>query len=82
MFTGVFNEMQPNEIAALMSCLVYDERSDDQVSNLKNERLIQAFDVLLENAKRVLQVYQKAKINIDEVIFLKEKKKAYKNFID
>ena len=67
MFTGVFNEMNPSEIAALMSCLVYDERSDDQNANLKNERLIQAFDILLDNAKRILQVYQKAKINIDEV---------------
>jgi len=70
MFTGVFNEMSPSEIAALMSCLVYDERSDDQNANLKNERLIQAFDILLDNAKRILQVYQKAKINIDETEYL------------
>ncbi len=74
MFTGVFNEMTPAEIAALMSCLVYDERSDDQNANLKNERLIQAFDVLLDNAKRILQVYQKAKINIDEVKNFSKKK--------
>jgi len=74
MFTGVFNEMSPSEIAALMSCLVYDERSDDQNANLKNERLIQAFDILLDNAKRILQVYQKAKINIDEVRIFEKKK--------
>jgi len=69
MFTGVFNEMEPAEIAALMSCLVYDERSDDMTVNFKNERLTQALDILMDNAKRILQVYQKAKINIDEVIF-------------
>jgi len=70
MFTGVFNEMEPSEIAALMSCLVFDERSDDMTVNFKNERLTQALDILMDNAKRILQVYQKAKINIDEVNFL------------
>ena len=67
MFSGVFNEMTPSEIAALMSCMVYDEKTDDVNANFKNERLTQAFDILLDNAKRILQVYQKAKINIDEV---------------
>lgn len=67
MFSGVFNEMSPSEIAALMSCMVYDEKTDDVNANFKNERLTQAFDILLDNAKRILQVYQKAKINIDEV---------------
>ena len=67
MFSGVFNEMSPSEIAALMSCMVYDEKTDDVNSNFKNERLTQAFDILLDNAKRILQIYQKAKINIDEV---------------
>ncbi len=67
MFTGVFNEMEPNELAALMSCLVYDEKSDDMVTNFKNERLTQALDILTDNAKRILQFYQKAKIHIDEV---------------
>lgn len=68
MFTGVFNEMEPAEIAALMSCMVYDEKTDETAPNFKNDRLAQAFDILLDNAKRILQVYQKAKINIDEVI--------------
>ena len=67
MFSGVFNEMSPSEIAALMSCMVYDEKTDDVNANFKNERLTQAFDILLDNAKRILQIYQKAKINIDEV---------------
>lgn len=67
MFTGVLNEMEPSEIAALMSCMVYDEKTDEVTAHLKNERLTQAFDVFMDNAKRILQVYQKAKINIDEV---------------
>lgn len=67
MFTGVLNEMEPSEIAALMSCMVYDEKTDEAGANLKNERLTQAFDIFMDNAKRILQVYQKAKINIDEV---------------
>ena len=50
-----------------MSCMVYDEKTDDVNANFKNERLTQAFDILLDNAKRILQIYQKAKINIDEV---------------
>ena len=70
MFTGVLNEMEPSEIAALMSCMVYDEKTDEVSANLKNERLTQAFDIFMDNAKRILQVYQKAKINIDEVILL------------
>ena len=52
MFTGVFNEMEPSEIAALMSCLVYDEKTDETVTQFKNERLTQALDILLDNAKK------------------------------
>ena len=70
MFSGVFNDMQPNEITALLSCLVHDERTNENVVNIKNERLSKALLVLFEHAKRILKVYQESKLIIDEVLIL------------
>ena len=42
MFAGILNEMEPNEIAAILSVLVYDEKSSAEGGKLiviKNERL-------------------------------------------
>ena len=67
MFSGMFQDMDPSELAALLSCLVYDERNSDMNYTFKNQKLADLHNVLLEHGKRVFKVYQDAKINIDEV---------------
>ena len=67
MFSGMFNDMEPNAITALLTCLVHDERSNENVVNIKNEKLSKALLVLYDQAKRILKVYQESKLNIDEV---------------
>lgn len=67
MFSGIFNDLDPHEIAALLSCVVHDENSADSNVNIKNEKLSKAYATMMEQAKRIVKVYQEAKINIDEV---------------
>jgi len=67
MFSGIFQEMEPGYIAALLSCMVYDERSNDTNIAIKNEKLLELYNTLLDHAKRIFKIYQDAKINIDEV---------------
>jgi len=69
-FSGVFNEMEPNAISALLTCLVHDERTTDNIVNLKNEALSKALLVLLDHAKRVFKVFQDSKLNVEETEYL------------
>lgn len=69
MFSGIFQEMEPGHIAALLSCLVFDEKSNDTNFAIKNEKLLEYYNILLDHARRIFKVYQDAKINIDEVGF-------------
>jgi len=39
MFAGLFNEMEANEIAALLSCLIHDENNSKEKCSIKNDRL-------------------------------------------
>lgn len=62
-FNGAFNELSPGLTAALCSCLVYQEKSSD---NLKlSEELSAPFRVLKEAAKQIGQVCIESKITLD-----------------
>eukprot|EP00744_Colponema_vietnamica_P010658 GILI01015046.1.p1 GENE.GILI01015046.1~~GILI01015046.1.p1 ORF type:complete len:504 (-),score=165.34 GILI01015046.1:161-1618(-) len=63
MFNGVFNEMEVDHIVALLSCLVFEERSDDQPR--LREELEGPFRQLQETARRIAQVSQESKLEID-----------------
>jgi len=67
MFSGLFNEMESNEIAALLSSLVHDESSNAEKTGIKQEKLAKFYGVLLEHGRRICKIYNESKINIDEV---------------
>ena len=67
MFAGLFNEMEPNEIAGLLSSLVHDESQNNEKMGIKQENLAKIYGVLLEHCRRIVKVYNESKINIDEV---------------
>lgn len=70
-FSGFFNDMQPAEIAAVMSCMVHDESGADKAKfMLKNDTLNLAYQKILDQAKKLLEVYHECKLNIDGQAYL------------
>jgi ATP-dependent RNA helicase DOB1 len=63
MFTGVFNELEFNQIAALVSCLVVQDKSDSKVQ--LSESLAGPLRQLQQTARRIAQVSQESKINVN-----------------
>ena len=53
MFSGLFNDMQVNEIAALLSCMIHDENSGQDKQIIKNNNIQTKYENLLEIAKKV-----------------------------
>ena len=71
MFSGFFNDLQPAEIAAVMSCMIHDEGGADKSKfMLKNDTLNLAYQKLLDTAKRLLEIYHECKLNIDDQAYL------------
>merc|ERR1719473_604844 len=62
-FQNVFADMESNHIIALMSTLVFDEKSEDPITN--NLDLMKAFDTCKGIARNVAEVMQENKIPID-----------------
>ena len=68
MFSGLFNEMENNEIAAVLSCLVHDESAaGSEKGGIKNENLAKFYAAVLDQGRRIAKIYNESKINIDEV---------------
>ncbi|KAG6878470.1 hypothetical protein C0993_006312 [Termitomyces sp. T159_Od127] len=63
-FNGVFNQLSPEQCAALLSCFVFTEKSE-QVTKLKEE-LAAPLRVMQENARRIAKVSKESKLPIDE----------------
>lgn len=63
-FSGIFNDMEPTKLVALMSCLVNEEPTAPDYQP-KGE-FHQVLRTLFDTAKRVIQVSVESKINIDE----------------
>ncbi|KAG5645942.1 hypothetical protein DXG03_004732 [Asterophora parasitica] len=63
-FNGVFNALSPEQCAALLSCFVFTEKSD-QVTKLKEE-LAAPLRVMQEFARRIAKVSKESKLTIDE----------------
>merc|ERR1719327_1570466 len=62
-FQNVFEGMEANHIIALCSCLVFDEKSEDPITN--NLELLKAFDTIKGIARRVGEVMSENKMPID-----------------
>ncbi|KAF9465418.1 ATP-dependent RNA helicase [Collybia nuda] len=63
-FNGVFNPLSPEQCAALLSCFVFTEKSD-QTTKLKEE-LAAPLRVMQEIARRIAKVSKESKLTIDE----------------
>uniref|UniRef100_A0A0K3CKK7 BY PROTMAP: gi/647394422/emb/CDR35651.1/ RHTO0S01e04082g1_1 [Rhodosporidium toruloides] n=1 Tax=Rhodotorula toruloides TaxID=5286 RepID=A0A0K3CKK7_RHOTO len=64
LFAGTFNELTPEQCAALLSCFVFDERSE-QTSKLKEE-LAAPLRVLQEAARRIAKIAVESKMPLVE----------------
>lgn len=62
-FQNVFADMEANHIIALCSCLVFDEKSEDPITN--NLDLMKAFDSMKGIARNVAEVMLENKMPID-----------------
>ncbi|OIR58730.1 MAG: ATP-dependent RNA helicase, TRAMP complex subunit Mtr4 [Amphiamblys sp. WSBS2006] len=71
MFSGFFAELSPEQIAALLSCLVFEERSEEQKLT-RHEELKKPFSVLQEIAKKIAAVTREAGMDIDEEKYLRK----------
>ncbi|OLL22909.1 ATP-dependent RNA helicase mtr4 [Neolecta irregularis DAH-3] len=63
-FNGVFNDMTPEQCAALLSVVVFQEKTDT-VPKLKDD-LAGPVRILQETARRIAKVSQESKLNIIE----------------
>ncbi|KIJ98963.1 hypothetical protein K443DRAFT_103070 [Laccaria amethystina LaAM-08-1] len=63
-FNGVFNPLSPEQCAALLSCFVFTEKSE-QATKLKEE-LAAPLRVMQEIARRIAKVSKESKLAIDE----------------
>ena len=66
-FSGVFNDMSPERIAALVSCFVFEERvkGTGQEKLPPQRELVEAYRQIQETARRVATVWQECKIECD-----------------
>ncbi|EQC53011.1 hypothetical protein SJAG_16455 [Schizosaccharomyces japonicus yFS275] len=64
-FNGIFNDLTPQQCAALLSCLVFQEKSNDENLHLKEE-LSGPHKILQEMARRIAKVSQESKLNVIE----------------
>ncbi|KAJ1974857.1 ATP-dependent RNA helicase mtr4, partial [Dimargaris xerosporica] len=64
MFNGVFNDLTPEQVAALLSCFVFQEKSEGTV-RLRDE-LEGPLRVMQEAARRIAKVSLECKLELDE----------------
>ncbi|KAJ7594571.1 rRNA-processing arch domain-containing protein [Mycena floridula] len=68
MFNGVFNSLTPEQCAALLSCFVFDEKSEQQ-TKLKEE-LAMPLRIMQDFARRIAKVSQESKLAMDEEAYV------------
>ncbi len=65
MFAGVFNNLAPEQTVALLSCFVFEEKSDDAGAKLKEELAV-PLRALQEMARRISKVSAECKLDLPE----------------
>ena len=68
LFNGLFNDLNPCQINALLSCFVFEEKTE-QMPKL-TEELSQPLKQMQELAKRIATVSKEAKLEIDEQLYI------------
>ncbi|KAJ6801777.1 DExH-box ATP-dependent RNA helicase DExH10 [Iris pallida] len=68
MFNGTFNNLDPHQVAALASCFIPGDKSNEQI-HLRNE-LSGPLQQLQDNARRIAEIQRECKldINVDEYV--------------
>ena len=72
-FNGIFNELTSDEAAALLSCFVHKEQSQEVSINIQNIRPVQlqdSYKKLQEIARNVAKTSIEAKIEMEEEEYL------------
>ena len=64
-FSGAFNELDVAQTAALLSCLVFSEKGDDEAAGKLSEELAAPFRALQAAARRIAEVSLDCKIELD-----------------
>ena len=71
LFSGMLTNLDPNQSAALLSCLVYtDSKSENKI--IKDEKLSQPFNQLQQVAERVATIMIDSKIPLDKEEYIKK----------
>ncbi|XP_041358322.1 exosome RNA helicase MTR4-like [Gigantopelta aegis] len=67
LFNGVFNDLTPPQIVALMSCFVFQEKSNENPR--LTETLSGSLRIMQDTARRIARISKEAKIELDEEIY-------------
>jgi ATP-dependent RNA helicase DOB1 len=70
LFNGVFNDLNVYQISALLSCFVFEEKTQ-QLPKLTDE-LAKPLRTMQELAKRIATVSREAKLDLDESVYIEK----------
>ena len=68
LFNGVFNDLNVYQISALLSCFVFEEKTE-QLPKL-TEELVKPLKTMQDLAKRIATVSKEAKLELDEEAYI------------
>lgn len=69
LFNRFFNELTPEQCAAVLSCFIFEEKSKD-VPQLREE-LAKPFREIQAQARIVARISQESKLPVDEEVYVK-----------
>jgi ATP-dependent RNA helicase DOB1 len=69
LFNGKFNDLSPEQIVSMLSCLVFSEASSTKVKN-PPEPVLPCLQTIREMAKYVANIVQESKLTIDVDVFV------------
>ena len=67
-FTGFFEELTPQQTAAVLSSVVHEERSSTERMRTKDPRLRNKLGELIQRAKALFSIFQQCRMGIEEVL--------------
>lgn len=78
-FNGVFNQLTPEQCAAVLSCFVFDEKSEAN-QTLDND-LKAPLHILQEGARRIAKISLESKLSFDEEVYVRSFKVELMNIV-
>ncbi|KAF3160660.1 ATP-dependent RNA helicase mtr4, variant 2 [Orbilia oligospora] len=74
MFNRMFNELTPEQCAAVLSCVVFDEKSNNKDANNKpamKDQLAKPYRALIEQARIIAKIAIESKLQVNEEEYIK-----------